>query len=198
MSEETAATKKEVVKNMVTMEDNSVENFGSRSQLKSKMNLETKTITFKTITGKVINWVVGDVEALSEFQLKVFMYGLLERVKGSLSGVKAEALEKAINEGIKSIEAGEFVIRSLGSQTTAGLSMIMIAFAKAKSQAEADFIHLADTENPEVIAEIIALWDAKTPVEKRVARKDARIAYQLSQLEMEANAAVEGSTVATL
>ena len=98
MSETEAATKKEVVKNMVTMEDGSVENFGSRSQLKSKMNLETKTITFKTITGKAINWVVGDVEALSEFQLKVFMYGLLERVKGSLSGVKAEALEAAITE----------------------------------------------------------------------------------------------------
>ena len=186
MSEE-AATKKAVVKNMVDMEDGSTENFGSRSQLKSKMNLENKTITFKTITGKVINWVVADVDALSEFQLKVFMYGLLERVKGSLSGVKADKLEEAINEGIAAIGKGEFVIRSLGSQTTAGLSMIMIAFARAKSQAEADFAHLADIENPEVISEIIALWDSKSAVEKRVARKDARIAYQLSQLEMEAN-----------
>lgn len=186
MSEE-AATKKAVVKNMVDMEDGSTENFGSRSQLKSKMNLENKTITFKTITGKVINWVVADVDALSEFQLKVFMYGLLERVKGSLSGVKADKLEEAINEGIADISKGEFVIRSLGSQTTAGLSMIMIAFARAKSQAEADFAHLADIENPEVISEIIALWDSKSAIEKRVARKDARIAYQLSQLEMEAN-----------
>ena len=187
MSETEVAPKKVVVKNMVDMEDNSVENFGSKSKLKSKMNLETKTITFKTITGKVINWIVSDVEALSDFQLKVYMYGLLERVKGSLSGVAAEALVDKINEGISEIEKGNFIIRSLGNQTPDGLSMIMIAFAKAKALADPAFAHLDDVENTDVIAEVITLWDSKTAIEKRVARKDARIAYQLSQLEMEAN-----------
>lgn len=178
--------KKEVVKNMVELEDGSTENFGSRSHLKSSMDLTTKTITFKTITGKVINWVVADVDALSEFQLKVFMYGLLERVKSSLSGVAKEELAGAIQKGIDTINEGEFVIRSIGSSAEVGLTPIMVAFARAKAQSQEAFTHLADTDKQEVIEEVIALWAAKSPVEKRQVHNIPVVAFHLSQIKIEA------------
>jgi len=174
--------------NVVTMSDGTQCNFGSRANLLATMDIESKTLTFKVATGAVVSWPVEGLEAFSNFQVKVYLYGLLEKIKSSMAGVKVDGLEKAINDHIADIKEGNFNIRSAGSSVSAiGLTMVMKAYALAKGQQQEEFAHFVNLEDPAVIEEVAALWAEKTPSEKRSDRANPFVQYQLAVLEQEAN-----------
>jgi len=101
--------------NTVTLSDGTTANFGSKTQLISTLDVATATLTFKLATGAVITWAVQDIDNLEDFQKKVYLYGLLEKVKSTLSPAKKDQLEDSINSSIDSIKKGEFNIRAAGN-----------------------------------------------------------------------------------
>ncbi len=184
-TEEVTPIKEPVI---VEMSDGTKCNFGRRANLVSSMDVPTKTLTFKISTGVIISWAVEGLEAFSTLQTKIYLYGLLEKVKSSLAGVGKPDLEVAISNNIADIKAGNFNIRSAGSSVAAtGLTLVMKAFALAKSEQQEEYVHLRDLDNPSVIDEVCALWNGKSPSEKRAVRTNPFVQYHLSMLEKEAN-----------
>jgi len=183
MSEQT-----EKVTNIVEMSDGTTVDFGKRGTLVTSINLDSATIVFKMVTGAVINWQVEGVENLSDFQKKVYLYGLLSKIKSAMAPVAKEDLECFINKQIETINSGTFLVRAFGD--TVGevkLTDIQKAYAIAKSKQNPDFIHWANVDDVNVISEVSTDWKAKSTQEKNVVRRNPYVQLELSILGTASN-----------
>jgi hypothetical protein len=170
--------KKEV--RIVTLDDGTQVNFGARANLLSSIDLESSTIIFKIVTGKVINWVITEMDNLTPFQKTVFMYGLLEKVKTSLAPVKLAKLEEAIAKQIAAVTKGDFNIRSINTVGEVALSDLQKAYALAFSKQYPDKAKWADIDDVATIAEVLEVWENKTPVQRNAIRRHPSVAWELN------------------
>jgi len=188
-------SKKEKALNIVTMEDGTQANFGSRNKVLSAIDLATKDITFRVADGTIINWVPKETDNLSPFQLTVFLYGLLERVKTGLSSTKSlSKVAEVINAQIGTIDKGEFNIRSISSTGAIELTLLQKAYALAMAGVEGGNPNWANVDNSEAIEQVLAVWENKTPVERNAIRRHPLVQTQINILELAAGKAMESLT----
>ena len=179
-----AKPKKEV--RIVTLEDGTQANFGARANLLSAIDIESDTVTFRIVTGKIINWVVKDMDNLTPFQKMVYMYGLLEKIKTSLAPIKLLKLEEAIGKQIVAIEKGEFNVRSLSSAGEVVLTDLQKAYALAFSEQYPEKAHWGKVDDATTISEVLSSWENKTPAQRNAVRRHPMVQYQLSIMAMAA------------
>jgi len=170
--------KKEV--RIVTLEDGTQANFGARANLLSTIDLETSTLTFKLVTGKVVNWVITEIDNLTAFQKTVYMYGLLEKIKTSLAPVKLPKIEEAIAKQIAAIAKGEFNIRSINNAGEVVLTDLQKAYALAFSKQYPDKAGWSEVDSPATIAEVLEVWENKTPAQRNAIRRHPSVAWELN------------------
>lgn len=180
---ETAKPKKEV--RIVTMEDGTQLNFGTRANLLSSIDLETNTLTFKLVSGKIINWILQGVEGLTDFQRTVFLYGILEKVKTSLAPIKLPKIEEAIAKQIVAIEKGEFNIRSLSGSGEVTLTELQAAYAIALSKQSKAKAHWVNTTDVVTIQEVLSVWEGKSPAQRNAIRRNAAVSWELNVMKLE-------------
>lgn len=173
----------------VTMDDGTQANFGVRSNLLSAIDLEEGIITFKISTGKTITWAVKTLKDLTDFQKTVHLYGVMERVKSSLAPVKIDKLEEVITKQIEAIDNGEFNIRSLNTTGEIVLTDLQKAYGLTMSESptSTDKQHWKEIDKPEVVAEILQVWEGKTAVERGAIKRHPIVGWHLSVLVMNAS-----------
>lgn len=187
-----APVKKEKVLNIVTMSDGTQANFGARAKVLSAIDLEDKQITFRVADGSIINWLPKELDNLSDFQLPVFLYGLLERVKSGLSSTKGlDKVAEVINKQIEAIDAGEFSIRAVSSTGAVELTLLQRAYAIAMSGVEGGNPKWANVEDTAVIEEVLEVWEGKTAVERNAIRRHPLVSTQINIMQLEAGTAVD-------
>jgi len=186
MSEENNEAATPPVTRVVPMSDGTTVDFGSRSKLQVSFDTVTETATFKVFTGEIISWVVAGMEGLNEFQKTVHMYGVVERVKSSLSPVKLEDLSEAINKQIAAINSGEFNIRGKGAAKASKLNQLQTAYAIAMSKLTPEVGHWNQVEEATVIAEVLASWEGKDAAQRNAVRRHPAVSLELSILKMAA------------
>jgi len=191
----TAPAKPEKKVRIVTLEDGTQANFGVRANVLSIIDVKSSTLTFKIVTGKVINWTIAGVESLTEFQKTVFMYGLLEKIKTSLSPIKLAGLEDAIAKQIVSLEKGEFSVRSLTTVGEVSLTTLQQAYAIAFSKQYPDKANWANVEDPTVIAEVLSVWENKTNSQRNLVRRHPAVAWELNVMAIAKGDAEELSSL---
>ena len=175
---------------ILPMEDGTTCNFGSRANLITSIDLDNSVVTFKIAIepiGKVISWSVPEVAGLSDFQKKVYLYGLMERVKSSLAPVKLVDTEAAIHKQIVAINAGDFNIRSVeGEDGVVALTNLQKAYALVKSNPA--FVKTAkpewaDVNNIVVVTEVLNFWEGLSAEERIAIRNNAYVKLELAKLE---------------
>ena len=182
-----APVKNEKVLNIVTMSDGTQANFGARAKVLSAIGLEDKQITFRVADGSIINWSPKELDNLTDFQLPVFLYGLLERVKSGLSSTKGlDKVAEVINKQIEAIDGGEFNIRAVSSTGAVELTLLQQAYAIAMSMVEGGNPNWANVQDTAVIEEVLAVWENKTAVERNAIRRHVLVSTQLNLMALEA------------
>ena len=187
VEEDKVKVKKEV--RIVTMDDGTQANFGARANLLSAIDLESSTVTFRIVTGKIINWTIQNMDNLTEFQKMVFMYGLLEKIKTSLAPIKLPKMVEAIQKQIVAIERGEFNVRSLSSAGEVVLTDLQKAYALAFSEQYPAKKHWANVDDAATIAEVLGVWEGKSPAQRNAIRRHPSVGYQLNVMAMNAGEA---------
>jgi len=192
---------KAVVSNIVTMENGENIDFGKSGKIKASYDVATSTITFKTVVGSIINYVVDGLDNLSDFQKEVYLYGVMEKIKSTLAPTKIEDLEAKINKQIEEVKSGVFTTRTMDS--TVELSDFLKAFAIINATqrlftpmgyvdvampVEALKVtelqpHWVNVNNSEVIKEVSDFWTALPKGEKSAQRGNSFVKAQLSFIE---------------
>jgi hypothetical protein len=174
---------------IVILEDGTQVNFGTRATLLSSFDLETSTIVFKSFSGKIISFVVEGIEAFSDFQKQVYLFGLQTKIRGSLANAKTiEDTDLEVQKQIDLLKEGKFAVRS-GDSSEVSLDNNLKAWATIQSGKYPTIVadpktHWADLGNVVVINEVLSAWNALTPKEKIAARKNAYVVYEKSALDI--------------
>lgn len=187
--QETKETKVAPLARIVILEDGTQVNFGTRATLLSSFDVATATIVFKSFSGKIITYVVEGIEAFSDFQKQVYLFGLQTKIRGSLANAKGlEATDLEIQKQIDLLVDGKFSVRS-GEASEVALDNNLKAWAtiqsgKYPSIVEEPKAHWADLGNVVVINEVLSAWNALSPKDKIAARKNAYVVYERAALDM--------------
>ena len=171
---------------IVDMEDGTRVNFGVRANTLSNIDVETSTVTFKIVTGKVINWVFSGLESLSALHKTMVLYAGAEKVKSALTGMKEpEKIVEEIEKQIAKISAGEFPIRVLGeSSGDVKLDNWQKAFAMAVAyQPGTPYPHWTNVDDATVITEVLNIWAGKTAQEKNKVRRHEKVLMYKAQFD---------------
>ena len=186
VTETTPAVEKVVPVRVVIMEDGSQVNFGSRATLLSNTDVATGTIVFKLFTGKIISYVVEGIEAFSEFQKQVYLFGLQSKIRSALSNVKD--VEEEVLKQIAALKEGKFSVRS-GDASDVSLDNHLKAWAtvmtgKYPNVVATPHTNWTDLTDVTVINEVLSTWNALSPKEKIAARKNVYVVHERSLLDM--------------
>lgn len=172
---------------IVEMQDGSKVDFGSRSKLLVSFSTEDNTATFKVFTGDMVTWVVEGMDNLTDFQKIVYMYGLVERVKSSLSPISLKNLASTIHAQIAEINKGNFNIRANGGTKVAtGLDQLQTAYALAMAELKPEVAHWNQVTEQTVIDEVLASWATKDAKQRGAIRRHPAVSLKLSMLKLEA------------
>jgi hypothetical protein len=217
---ETVATPKAVKQvRILPMDDGSNVNFGARANLISTIDVDNLVISFKIALdpiGKVITWALGEVvntdaegnvtgkpfEAVATFPenfKKIFLYGLMERVKSSLAPVKLADLPTAIAKQIEAINKGDFIIRSVeGEDGEVALTKLQKAYATVKSNplyvtvAKPEW---ANVDDAATIADVLNFWEGLSASDKNNIRKNPYVKLEQAKLEVGTGEVEEASAI---
>ena len=180
--------KVEKVTNIVEMQDGTKIDFGKRGTLHTSVDLPTNTISFKMVTGDIINWVVPGTEGLTDFQKKVYLYGILSKIKTAMAPVDLKELKKFIEKQMEAINNGIFIVRAFGDTVReVKLTDIQKAYAIAKSKQNPDFIHWGNVEDTSVIEQVSQDWEAKSTSEKNADKRNPYVQLELATMHIAAN-----------
>lgn len=170
---------------IVEMEDGQKVNFGVRSNLVTGYDVKTGELVFKIVTGQIITFLAPEFENLSDFQAEVYLYGLLNKVKVSLSGTKPEDLAKSISEQLDALAKKEFSVRTYGETGESELNSWQRAFAIVVSKTVAGKEHWKDIENVSVVREVIEAWNDKSVAERNNIKRHPLVMQEHSEWEIE-------------
>jgi len=170
--------------NVVQMEDGTTIDFGKRGVVDISIDLKSATMVFKTVNGKVISWQVQEIDNLFPFQKKVYLYGVLSKIRTAMAPVDRAELEDFINKQIEAINAGIFNVRAFGDPTReVKLLDIQKAYAIAKSKQTTGFEHWANVDDVRVIGEVLGDWATKSASAKNKIRRNPYVQLELSLLQ---------------
>ena len=185
--------------NTVKMVDGSEAYFGTRLNVKSQLDFDKGCLNFLFRTGEIINYTPEGLEGLNPFQAKVFLYGLLERVKNSLRGESLEELPKAVQGLIDGLARGEFASRAGGAGASKDfkpkvITKIMLAYVSVKALqgdevAKGWLNTLLDVETIEAVVEVWEGFDKET---KAKIRRNPHVKSELVLMEIEGIGEGEG------
>lgn len=170
---------------IVTMEDGTTANFGTRTKLLTAFDVPSATVTFRLFNGTTINWILAGIEALTDFQKTIYIYGAVEKVKSSLTSMTVDKLEAAINKQTTLIDSGVFNIRSSSETGLVKLSDLQKAYALAIALLFPERSHWANISDKDVMVEVLAAWESKTPTERNAIRRDPNVSLQLSTIQLQ-------------
>jgi hypothetical protein len=170
---------------IVKLEDGSEVNFGVRANLLTSVDEAANTVTFKSISGKIITWAVPYVDGLNGFVKTVYIYGLVTKVKSTLAGVKGEAdMEAALEKVLTSLAMGTLVVRSAvaGTLTLEQKAYAIIKSTHTNRHFDLTKTHWSDLSAPATIAEVTTLWGSFDRSRKNAIRKDSYFKIELATL----------------
>ena len=138
---EVAVEKTEKVSNIVRLENGEMMDFGKSGKSVASYDVETKTLTFKVVTGEVLTRTLSDEETanLTPLQIEKLLYAEQEKIKSTLAPIKAVLSEEEVSLGklnvadkirheFKQLEEGLFNTRSADTNVVS-LDSFMKAFA---------------------------------------------------------------------
>jgi len=127
--------------NIVKLENGEKINFGKSGKVIASYDVPTRTLTFKVVTGEVISYTLTELEqaGLSENQIEHILYARQEKIKSTLSPIKAVLTEEEAKEGklnvadkirkeLADLASGVFITRTAGGANVA-LDSWLKAFA---------------------------------------------------------------------
>ena len=186
----------ETTSRIVQLETGELVNFGKSGKVIASYDVDTDTITFKTVPGKVISFKISD---LPENVLKeATIYGLREKIKATLAPITANDIPDKIYKEIEALQAGLFVTRSSDSTTTVELDDFMKAFALINATGQVNtgtalftikeqFIsvpelrpHWVNLNDVNVINEVLTYWDSLSRQEKAAQKRNTFVKTQAS------------------
>lgn len=180
--------------NMVTMANGEVLNFRENGKCFSGYDKETGTLTFKIVTGEVIDVNVADIP--QDVKDEALLWGLVRYVTSKIPNVDADKVAEKVTKEVDSLKAGKFATRgaSAGGQE---LDDFMVAFALVNATGEVNtgnstfavkqsFIsvdelqpHWVNVNDPSVVAEVLAYWDSLSTKDKTNQKKNPFIKTQV-------------------
>ena len=193
MSEEQA---KEKVSNFVTMENGETIDFGEKGKCFLGYDVAAGTVTAKTVTGAVINVVVADLP--ENIKQELLFWGLTRKLSSSILSTEAADVTAKINLEVDKLQKGKFSSRGMGGGS-AELDDFQIAWALVNATGVVNtgattfavpelFITVeglrpewVDINNPKVIEDVLAVWDALPAKEKTAQRKNNNFCRMQSQ-----------------
>ena len=182
----------------IQMNDGTKATFSDKANVLSTYDADTATITFKVRTGEVITWVVEGIENLTDFQKKVFLFGLFRRIKSAVASTKEIAdVPATIERQIASLKEGKFVVR--GSDSDGGkLDNFLKAFAMVMSGKFPDAVkesnvkpHWANYEDASVVDEVLSTWSSLDKSIKTALRRNPFIMAAKAELDKQNEDAID-------
>lgn len=182
MSEEKAK-----VTNFVTMENGEVIDFGEKGKCFLGYDIAAGTVTAKTATGSIINVIVADLP--ENIKQELLFWGLTRKLSSSILSTEASDVTDKINLEVDKLFKGKFSSRGMGGGS-AELDDFQVAWALVNATGVVNtgttsfpvpemFISVeelrpewVDVNDPKVIEDVLATWDAMPAKEKTAQRKN--------------------------
>lgn len=197
--EATETPVKEVVSNIITMENGENIDFGKSGKVKASYDVATSTVTFKTVVGSIIDYVVDGLDNFSDFQKEVYLYGVMEKIKSTLAPTKVEDLVAKINKQIEEVKSGVFTTRTMDSSVELDSFLQAFAMVNATGQVNTSTAtfdvfpsalkvpelrpHWINVKDPAVIKEVLEFWNSLSRTEKASERHNTFITTQKAFIE---------------
>lgn len=176
---------------VVEMSDGTKVTFGGRQNVITEHDVSTGTITFKVINGEIITWNRPEIPEMGEFAAKVYLFGLLCKVKQSIGATKVDEIVETLNDAIKAINDGKFDLRSGVGDSTPELSDMQKAWAIVKKDKYPDTTteNWGDLNDPtqETVVLVLNAWNGLSKEQKALIKSHSLVQEKLLQFKRDSN-----------